>query len=257
MTGPLYRTLLLFDIERFSDRDDVEQAFLRRMLYDVVDRILQAAGIDRTRHLREDRGDGLLVVIDANVPVTGLLKVLLTEGPGQLHAMNRMASSAAQIRLRTVLATGFVTQDADGPVGTDVNLAFRLLDAEALREALRTATTDIALCVSESVHRGIVQHDHPGIPAASFHEITVHSKNGPLHAWLYGSPPTPATAPAEAAQAAAVPAPPGPAPSPSPALRPHGGLHFRGRNTGVVAQQITGSVFLGGGAGGADRGDQA
>ncbi|RSS82582.1 hypothetical protein EF918_06680, partial [Streptomyces sp. WAC06614] len=183
---PLQRTLLLFDIEKFSNRDDVEQSFLRRMLYDVVERILEAAGIDQTRQLRADRGDGVLVMIDANVPLTGLLKVLLTEGPGQLRSMNRMASSAAQIRLRTVLATGFVAIDGQGGwVGSDLNHACRLLDAEALRTALRATSTDLALCVSESVHRGIVQHDHPGIPADSFHEITVPSKNGPLQAWLH------------------------------------------------------------------------
>ena len=31
-TDPVSRTILLLDIERFSDRDDGEQAYLRRML---------------------------------------------------------------------------------------------------------------------------------------------------------------------------------------------------------------------------------
>ena len=33
MTDPASRTILLLDIERYSDRDDVEQAYLRRMLF--------------------------------------------------------------------------------------------------------------------------------------------------------------------------------------------------------------------------------
>ena len=47
MNTPLNRTMLLFDIEKFSDRDDIEQGYLRRMLYGIADRILEGAGIDK------------------------------------------------------------------------------------------------------------------------------------------------------------------------------------------------------------------
>lgn len=40
---PLFRTLLLIDTERFSDRDDVQQGYLRRMLFGIVDRVLLSA----------------------------------------------------------------------------------------------------------------------------------------------------------------------------------------------------------------------
>ena len=33
MADPVFRTILLFDIEQFGSRDDVEQAFLRRILF--------------------------------------------------------------------------------------------------------------------------------------------------------------------------------------------------------------------------------
>ncbi|WP_328707778.1 hypothetical protein [Streptomyces mesophilus] len=55
-TEPLSRTILLLGIERFSDRDDVEQAYLRRMLYSIADRTLEAAGVDETVRLRAVRG---------------------------------------------------------------------------------------------------------------------------------------------------------------------------------------------------------
>jgi hypothetical protein len=111
MTDPVSRTILLLDIERFSDRDDVEQAYLRRMLYDITDRALECAGIDETRRLRADRGDSVMELIDANAPVTALLRALLMDVPAQLRAVNRMASSSAQIRLRGVVATGYVAVD--------------------------------------------------------------------------------------------------------------------------------------------------
>lgn len=190
MTDPVSRTILLLDIEKYSDRDDIEQAYLRRMLYDVADRTLERAGIDERLRLRADRGDSVMELIDANASVTALLRALLTEVPTQLHAVNRMASSSAQIRLRGVVATGYVAVDEhDGWVGSDLNHACRLLDAQLLRTALRERRDDFALCVSESVHTGIVRHGHAGIPAEDFHPVTVDSKNGPLRAWLHGPVP--------------------------------------------------------------------
>ncbi|MER5596646.1 hypothetical protein [Streptomyces sp. NPDC002265] len=194
MTDPVNRTILLLDIERFSHRDDVEQAYLRRMLYDIADRTLESAGIDETRRLRADRGDSVMELIDAGAPVTRLLRALLTEVPAQLRTVNRMASSSAQIRLRGVLATGWVAVDRHaGWVGSDLNHACRLLDADVLRAALSERTGDFALCVSDALHSGVVRHDHPGIPAADFHPVTVASKNGPLKAWLHGPVPAGAT----------------------------------------------------------------
>ncbi|MFJ3665628.1 hypothetical protein ACIPSE_04135 [Streptomyces sp. NPDC090106] len=194
MSDPVTRTILLVDIERYSDRDDVEQAYLRRMLYDITDRTLRSAGIDETLRLRADRGDSVMELIDANQPVTALLRALLREVPVQLGAVNRMASRSAQIRLRAVVATGYVAVDEhDGWVGSDLNHACRLLDADILRAALRERADDFALCVSDPLYAGVVRHDHPGIPAAGFHAITVDSKNGPLTAWLHGPVPAAAT----------------------------------------------------------------
>ncbi|MFJ4875190.1 hypothetical protein ACIP93_08230 [Streptomyces sp. NPDC088745] len=194
MTDPVSRTFLLLDIEKFSDRDDVEQAYLRRMLYGLTDRVLECAGIEETMRRRADRGDSVMELIDANASLTSLLRALITEAPAQLRAMNRMASRSAQMRLRVVLATGYVWVDEhEGWVGADLNHACRLLDAQLLRTALAERGTDVALCVSEAVHAGIVRHGHQGIPAEDFHAITVDSKNGPLRAWLLG--PVPACAP--------------------------------------------------------------
>ncbi|MFF1700479.1 hypothetical protein [Streptomyces sp. NPDC058252] len=271
MTDPVSRTILLLDIEKYSDRDDVEQAYLRRMLYDITDRALEGAGIDERLRLRADRGDSVMELIDAGASVTALLRALLTEVPAQLRAVNRMASSSAQIRLRGVVATGYVAvDDLGGWVGSDLNHACRLLDAQLLRAALRERADDFALCVSESVHAGIVRHGHPGIPAEDFHPVTVQSKNGPLRAWLHGPVPqgtydhsekggTPAPgdsgeSPAPGAAAAAEPgraagptgptvpaAPASPAPSTSPTAPPGGVvLNFNGGSARFGGSLVTG-----------------
>ncbi|MFJ3695720.1 hypothetical protein ACIPW9_16590 [Streptomyces sp. NPDC090052] len=224
MNDPVSRTILLLDIEKYSDRDDIEQAYLRRMLYGIADRALESAGIDETYRLRADRGDSVMELIDANASVTALLRALLTEVPAQLRAVNRMASRSAQIRLRAVVSTGYVAIDQHGWVGADLNHACRLLDAEVLRAALRERSDDFALCVAQSVHDGIVRHDHPGIPRNAFHAITAASKNGPLAAWLHGPVPSTGLGGTAGPGTAETPAPDGsgdrPAPDQDPASRP-------------------------------------
>ncbi|MFF3639696.1 hypothetical protein [Streptomyces sp. NPDC002564] len=258
MTDPLSRTILLLDIEKYSDRDDVEQAYLRRMLYTVADRVLERCGIDETRRQRADRGDCVMELIDAGASVTGLLRTLLAEVPTELRAVNRMASQSAQIRLRAVLATGYVAVDElDGWVGADLNHACRLLDADVLRRALRERPDDFVLCVSESVHHGIVQHDYPGVPKDAFHPVTVGSKNGQLRAWLHGPAPKEVPGPAETSGAAREPedrtvaaprartAPPGPVDLSNASF---GGSYVAGDQHGVSGHgTVHGDVRLGGG----------
>ncbi|MGW0730958.1 hypothetical protein [Streptomyces sp. NPDC002851] len=263
-SDPVSRTILLLDIEKYSDRDDVEQAYLRRMLYDLTDETLEAAGIDETLRLRADRGDSVMELIDANASVPALLRALLTEVPIRLRATNRMASSSAQIRLRAVLATGYVAVDGHGGwVGSQLNHACRLLDAELLRRALRQRPDDFALCVSDAVHAGIVRQGHPGIPAEEFHAITVDSKNGPLSAWLHGPVPedadaasvadatsvaeaeAPRTADDKQGTAAAPPAGP-PAAAIFNGNVTFGGGYVAGDQHGVSGGQVTGDVHVGG-----------
>ncbi|MFE0132744.1 hypothetical protein ACFWY6_14405 [Streptomyces sp. NPDC059037] len=264
MTDPVSRTILLLDIEKYSDRDNVEQAYLRRMLYNIADRVLESSGIDETRRLRADRGDSVMELIDASASVTALLRALLTEAPTELRAVNRMASKSAQIRLRAVLATGYVAvDDLDGWVGADLNHACRLLDADVLRLALRERPDDFVLCVSQSVHHGIVQHDYPGVPRDEFHAITVRSKNGPLQAWLHGPTPKGMQSPDVTSRpeegAASTPAagtratPPGPVDLSNASF---GGSYVAGDQHGVSGNgTVYGDVHLGGG-GAARRGER-
>ncbi|GAA1340685.1 hypothetical protein GCM10009647_084350 [Streptomyces sanglieri] len=257
MNDPVNSTILLLDIEKYSERDDVEQAYLRRMLYDLADRALLAAGIDETRRRRADRGDSVMELIDANCSVISLLRALLTEVPAQLHSRNRRASASARMRLRGVVASGYVAVDGlDGWVGSDLNHACRLLDAEVLRNALRERADDFALCVSDQVYRGIVQHSHTGVPAEVFRSVTVDSKNGPLPAWLHG--PVPAEHPRPASgRTDAAPADGNTLPAPQVPAFDFGGATvtggvFGGTNHGIGGGTFSGDVRLGNG-GGEDR----
>ncbi|WP_335934525.1 hypothetical protein [Streptomyces sp. PTD5-9] len=262
MNDPVNSTILLLDIEKYSERDDVEQAYLRRMLYDLTDRVLLTAGVDETRRRRADRGDSVMELIDANCSVIALLRALLAEVPAQLRSRNRRASASARMRLRGVVASGYVAVDElDGWVGSDLNHACRLLDAEPLRAALRAAPDDFALCVSEPVYQGIVRHDHTGVPVEEFHSVLVDSKNGLLAAWLHGPAPYERPRPHPVERRTDAPSDPGPAPRTPPApaqaaasaqqafdlggATVTGGV-FGGTNHGIGGGTFSGNIHLGG-----------
>ncbi|MCT2591430.1 hypothetical protein LHJ74_16210 [Streptomyces sp. N2-109] len=269
-TEPVNRTILLLDIEDFSRRDDVAQACLRRELHNVVEDTLAEAGVERTMQYREDRGDGLIVLVSAEVPKTALLRALLTTTPDALHQYNRLASSSAQMRLRMVLAAGEVAFDpkhgtVGGLVGHDLNQSCRLLDADVLREALAQQDAGCALGVSPPVYEGVVRHGHRGLRPEEFHHTTVSVKKDRLDMWLHDPLPrgttVPAPEPASAgsggrgrrddatgqapAAPAATPASRGPGMIVNGGTVSFGGSLVDGDQTGVSGGQVTGDVIMG------------
>ncbi|MFJ8948698.1 MULTISPECIES: hypothetical protein [unclassified Streptomyces] len=264
---PVNRTILLFDIEDFSRRDNVAQACLRRELHNAVEDTLAEAGVERNMQYREDRGDGLIVLISSDIPKTALLRVLLTTTPDALHLYNRLASSSAQMRLRMVLASGEVALDpkrgtVGGLVGHDLNQSCRLLDSEVLRKALAQRDADCVLGVSPSVYEGVVRHGHRGLRPEEFHHAPVAVKKDRLELWLHGPLPYGTTTPAPEspsagsegsdAQDVAVGEAPGVAPAKSGAdvtfnggTVSFGGSQVMGDQTGVSGGRVIGDVILG------------
>jgi hypothetical protein len=259
---PLARTILLFDIESFGKRDDVEQTFMRRMLHSVVEDTLTAAGVEQTAQHREDRGDSVMALISPEVPKNRLLRALLAETPALLHGSNRLAAASARVRLRIVLASGEVALHPQpgtlgGAVGHDLNQAFRLLDAQPLKAALRGRSDELVLCVSESVYEGVVRHGYAGVRREEFHRIDVQGKEGPLTGWLHGpaaaeqpqTPERPAEQPAQTSGPIGEQRPAAPAPATinfnggSPSF---GGAFVAGDQHGVSGGQVTGDVVMGG-----------
>lgn len=280
MSEPVNRTILLLDIERFGRRDDVEQTFLRRGLHDIVEDTLAAADVEHARQYREDRGDGLIILVNADVPKAALLRALLTALPDALHGYNRLAAASARMRLRVVLASGEVALDQrdgtlGGVVGHDLNQACRLLDTDALREALRARPhAATALCVSDAVYQGVVRHGPRGVSPEEFRRITVPTKDGEPVAWLHGPPGDAPGAPddrpagrstgeagdtgtpgagaaARPGRAAATPPAGGAPPTGGAAITFHGSPHINGPvvggdQYGVTGGTVHGDVHLGG-----------
>ena len=78
--GPVHRLIFAVDIEGSTERNNLAKGELRRILYELLDRALEAAGIG-ARHLEPytDRGDSVLILIKPHddVPKTLVLGQLV------------------------------------------------------------------------------------------------------------------------------------------------------------------------------------
>jgi hypothetical protein len=224
MGDPVYKTILLLDIQRFGPRLHLEQAEAHRVLYTILQDTLAGAAIEQTNVRIEDRGDGAFILLDPTVAKVRVIRALLTQLPTALYDYNRLASEAAQVRLRVVLHAGDVEITDNGAVGPVLVEAFRLLNSAALRAALDETGEPSVLCVSDTIHHDVIRHNHSGIRAEHFRPMVADSKEGDRAAWVHspgtpGQPKAPATPSAPEAQHVS-----DPQPSPTSANIIHGNL---------------------------------
>jgi hypothetical protein len=163
--GPVHRLIFAVDIEGSTERTNPAKGELRRILYELLDRALEASGIG-ARHLEPftDRGDSVLILIKPHddVPKTLLLGQLIPMLTALLAEHNAtVARPELRVRLRAVVHAGEIHEDDKGFYGDDLDAAFRLLEAQSLKKALKQAEgAPLILVVSEEIFHGIVEQGY-------------------------------------------------------------------------------------------------
>jgi hypothetical protein len=163
--GPVHRLIFAVDIEGSTERTNPAKGELRRILYELLDQALEAAGIG-ARHLEPytDRGDSVLILIKPHddIPKTLVLGQLVPILTALLAEHNvAVVRPELRVRLRAVVHAGEVHEDDKGFYGDDLDAAFRLLEAPRLKKALKEATASpLILVVSEEIFNGIVQQGY-------------------------------------------------------------------------------------------------
>jgi hypothetical protein len=187
--GPVHRSIVAVDVEGSTRRTNPAKGKLRRVLYDLLERALRAAGIG-PGHLEElaDRGDGVLILIRPHddVPKTVLLGRLIPALTALLAEHNAaVAEPELRMRLRAVVHAGEVHDDGWGFYGDDIDVAFRLLEAPTVKRLLRDAPeAPLVLVVSEEIWAGIVRHGYvDGGPYRQRVQVTVgeRRRRGRVH----------------------------------------------------------------------------
>jgi hypothetical protein len=162
--GPVHRSIVAIDLEGSTTRTNLVKGELRRAMYDLLGRALEAVSIADS-HLEQpaDRGDGVLLLIRPHddVPKAALLDRLIPQLSGLLTEYNAAAAQPAlRMRLRAVVHAGEVHGDDKGFYGEAIDIAIRLLDSAAVKRALKEAESPLVLVVSEEIYYGIVVHGY-------------------------------------------------------------------------------------------------
>jgi hypothetical protein len=172
---PLHRAIVVVDIEGSTKRLNPAKARLRRIMYDVLERALQASGIgEEHRDPLIDRGDGALVLIRPvdQVPKTLLLTTFLP-ALNQLLDGHDPPGPDLRIRLRAAVHAGEIHYDERGPFGEAIDVTCRLLDAPELKVKLSATPGSMVIVVSDDIYRTVIRHGYAGIDGTAF-EPLVH-----------------------------------------------------------------------------------
>jgi hypothetical protein len=185
--GPVHRAIIAVDLEGSTQRTDLVKGELRRAMYDLVTRSLDASGITGNRlEPLIDRGDGILVLIRPydDVPKTVLLGLLIPRLGALLSEYNaRAVQPALRIRLRVVVHAGEVREDDQGFYGEAIDVAIRLLDSPVVKRALKQTSGPLVLVVSHDIYSAIVRHDY--LPGDPYFPLRVKVGNGRQRGWMH------------------------------------------------------------------------
>ncbi|MGW4064387.1 ATP-binding protein [Amycolatopsis sp. NPDC004747] len=189
------------DVVAYGDprRADSDRVAIRTELYRLLELAFTRSGIPWASSDHEDCGDGVLVLVAATVPKSVFADSFVRNLFSLLEKHNATAGAPERIRLRVALHAGEVRYDAHGVAGTSVNLAFRLLDAPALKQAVASSAAALAVIASKWFFDEVVWHS----PAAERHlyrQVGVTVKETSTVAWIRlggaAGPVPPALAPA-------------------------------------------------------------
>lgn len=182
-----YLTALVVDIEGFNRdaRDDAIRLRLLAALHDILFRALDAAGIPRAHcPIVDSTGDGWLIVVDETVSRVRLLNTIRTHLLWGLQAHNRLASGQAELRVRVVMHAGEMLLTEGAVVGEQLNLAFRLLESDALHRHLKATGASMVLCISDHLYQQVVCQRHHGCDPADFSAMDVAVKETSTRGWV-------------------------------------------------------------------------
>ena len=90
----------------------------------------------------------------------------------------------AQIRLRLAAHIGECHHDRYGLAGAAINQLFRMLDAPALRDAVRIADSELALLISDYLYDSVIRGRASMVDPAVFRPVSVQVKQFRGRAWL-------------------------------------------------------------------------
>jgi hypothetical protein len=162
-------------------RNDEDRMIIRRSLLEMTH---TALGELRDKCYYEDRGDGILVVVPADIPTVEVLHRIVGGLPYALRCHNRTYRSCVQIQLRLACDVGPVTTDTLGVQGEVIIKTARMLEAGALKNAITRDHGNLGVVVSTFVYDTAIAQPGGLIDPAGYRKIRVQVKETRQPAWM-------------------------------------------------------------------------
>ncbi|MBX6769107.1 MAG: cyclic nucleotide-binding domain-containing protein, partial [Actinomadura rubrobrunea] len=180
-------TILYTDIVRFSGahRTDDDRLVVRRVMYDLLRGALEESGVPWEPCHHEDRGDGALVIVPAEIPTRCVVDPMLALLTARLHRHNRDADKGTRFQLRVALHVGPVVPDEQGVSGLAIIQTARLLDAPVLKDWMDRTQADVGVIASTYVYEFVIAHAPGLVNPASYQRVTCKVKDAELTGWMH------------------------------------------------------------------------
>lgn len=181
-------SVFLTDVAGFSapDRTDEHRRMIRQALYEIVEGAFAASGIPWDACHREDRGDGVLIVIPPDVSTALLVNPLIESLAARLRRHNARADAATSFQLRAALDVGPVTKDRQGVTGKVIIQVSRLVDAQVLKRRLAAAEQSCLGFIASTFIYDCFINQRPGhVDPADYVRVSFRSKGSRYTGWMY------------------------------------------------------------------------
>jgi DNA-binding NarL/FixJ family response regulator len=192
-------TVVVAEIAAFAApaRSNADQLTLRDALYELLREAFTQAGVPWSATQVQDRGDGVVIVLPPVVPATTLIGPCMTKIAAALRKHNSAAGEPLRIQLLVAVDTGPVTSDPRGVSGEVINRTFRLVQAAAFRDGLRSARTDLGVIMSGPVYDAVTRQGSTGVIPARLQSVAIDVKDWQATArmWFSEHAPSPGSGP--------------------------------------------------------------
>lgn len=186
--GAAVRLCLAVDVERYSrHRLDAAERTQGRLIA-VVDEALAHAGVDAADVSAQEQGDGRFLVFPPGIDESQVIPALVAGIRGALRRANRDLGEHARIRLRVGFHRGLVKPGPNGYVGDASIAVHRIIDCQALRDALKdTADADFAMIVPDVLYRDVIAQGIDGLNPRRFERVTatLEAKGFTEDCWIH------------------------------------------------------------------------
>lgn len=193
---PRHHAIVTIDIEGFGSptRTDPIRAGLRRTLDEIIQTALQRIPHADPLSATGDTGDGGFLLFRSDLPKTSILQDFAPALEVGVRHHNRSASTAATLRLRIGVHHGEVTVDKGGHSGEQLNHAFRIIDNDVIRHALKMTRSDIVVAVSDDFFQEIVKPGFGALDPDAYAPVMISVKETTTLVWVDSSHDLPAPA---------------------------------------------------------------